>query len=98
MFPKELRSRKDVFLGDFSKKPTWKLYPYRGIFQLVMNGKHLRLLYLLKGEKVTKPQWNFGGQVEERADRDFERFYDDIDDCRRDEIMSDSGQRRPSWL
>jgi hypothetical protein len=79
MFPKELRGRKDVFRFDFSQNPSWKPYPHDGIFQRVMNGKRLRLLYLLKDEKKTKPVWHFDDQVEETVDQYFERYYDDID-------------------
>ncbi len=51
--------------------------------------KHLRLLYLLRGEKVTKPIWNFAGQVEDAAEIFFEQSYDDIDEYRRNESLTD---------
>ncbi|WP_141732401.1 hypothetical protein [Oligoflexus tunisiensis] len=79
MFPNALRGRKDVFKFDFSQNPSWKPYPHVGIFQRVMNGKHLRILYLLKGEKKTKPAWHFDSQVEEATDEYFERFYKGIE-------------------
>lgn len=69
-----------------------------GIFQRVMDGKHLRLLYLLKGEKVTRPIWHFGDQVEGAAERYFDQYYDDIDNYRRSEVITDIYLRQPSWL
>lgn len=78
MFPNALRGRKDVFKFNFSN-PAWKPYPLNGIFQRVMGSKHLRILYLLKNEKKTKPIWQFGPQVEETVDEYFERYYDDIE-------------------
>jgi hypothetical protein len=74
MFPNALRCRKDVFALDFSKNASWKPYPHNGIFQRVMNGKRLRLLYLLKNQKHTNPIWHFGDQVEDIAVRHFEQF------------------------
>jgi hypothetical protein len=78
MFPNALRARKDVFAFDFSQNPTWKPFPHRGIFQRVMNGKHLRVLYLMKEEKETPARWGFGEQVEDVVDEYFDRYYDEL--------------------
>jgi len=77
MFPKALRSRKDVFAFDFSKKPSWKPFPHNGIFQRVKGGKYLRILYLLKDKKTTPARWKFTEQVEGVVDEYFDRYYDD---------------------
>ncbi|HYX38493.1 MAG TPA: hypothetical protein VE954_35775 [Oligoflexus sp.] len=78
MFPNALRGRKDVFLGDFSTNSAWKFFPHKGIFQRLQNGKRLRLLYLLKQQKHTRPTWGFSDQVQDAVDKHFERHYDDI--------------------
>ncbi|WP_141732416.1 hypothetical protein [Oligoflexus tunisiensis] len=78
MFPNALRGRKDVFKFDFSQNPSWKPYPHVGIFQRVMNGKHFRILYLLKDQKNTKPLWHFDDQVEATVDHCFDRYHDEL--------------------
>jgi hypothetical protein len=81
MFPNALRGRKDVFAFDFSKNAGWKPYPNHGIFQRVKDGKHLRILYLLKDKKTTPARWQFSEQVTDVVDQYFDRYYydDDLD-------------------
>jgi hypothetical protein len=75
MFPNALRGRKDIFAFDFSKNASWKPYPHHGIFQRVMGGKHLRILYLLKNKKTTPARWHFSDQVEDVVDEYFNQAY-----------------------
>jgi hypothetical protein len=65
-----------------------KILPIRFISYLEQTQGHLSVCdeqqapessFFLKWEEVTKP-WHFGDQVENVADRNFERFHDDIDD------------------
>jgi hypothetical protein len=93
MLPKALRGRNDVFRFDFSGKASYKPFPLSGIFQRVMGGKHLRVLYLLKDEKTTAPRWEFTSQVEETFDRYFDQYYDELDIYDYDEIVTDF----PRW-
>ncbi|MDQ3230659.1 MAG: hypothetical protein M3Q07_02480 [Pseudobdellovibrionaceae bacterium] len=76
MLPGALRGRKDVFKADFSRNPSSKLFPLMGLWQRVNGGKKVRLLYLLKDRKHTRPVWEFAGQVESTIDRFFGRFFE----------------------
>ncbi|WP_176737015.1 hypothetical protein [Oligoflexus tunisiensis] len=75
MLPRALRSRPDVFKADFSTDGKYKPFPLVGLFQRAGKGK-LRVLYLLKDEKHTKPIWNFSDQVSRSVDRNFEREFE----------------------
>lgn len=75
MLPRNLRNQKDVFKADFSKSAQYKLFPLVGLFQRVGKGK-LRVLYLLKDEKHTKPSWDFADQVESAVDKYFDQKMD----------------------
>ncbi|MDQ3232788.1 MAG: hypothetical protein M3Q07_13305 [Pseudobdellovibrionaceae bacterium] len=76
MLPGALRGRKDIFKADFSRNPSSKLFPLMGLWQRVNGGKKIRLLYLLKDRKHTRPVWEFSGQVESTVDRFFGRFFE----------------------
>lgn len=97
MLPNALRTRKDVFRFDFSAKPNYRPFPMDGIFQRVMNGKHLRILYLLKDKKKTNPRWNFDVQVESAVDKYFDRYFDDIDDISSSDIATTLTREPRFW-
>ncbi len=78
MLPKALRGRSDIFKFDFTKKPGYKPYPLVGIFQRIAGGRYFKVLYLLKDRKVTKPLWNFDGQVEAAVKSYFSKHFADI--------------------
>jgi hypothetical protein len=42
-----------------------------------MNGRSLRILYLLKDKKTAPARWQFSEQVEDVVDEYFDRYYDD---------------------
>ncbi|HYX35751.1 MAG TPA: hypothetical protein VE954_21855, partial [Oligoflexus sp.] len=75
MLPRALRSRTDVFKADFSTDGKYKPFPLFGLFQRAGRGK-LRVLYLLKDEKHTKPAWDFADQVSRSVDRNIAREFE----------------------
>jgi hypothetical protein len=44
-----------------------------------MNGRSLRILYLLKDKKTTPARWQFQGQVEDVVDKYFDHYYVELD-------------------
>ncbi len=64
MLPKSLRNRPGVFKMELRSDGKGLI----GIFQRVMNGRKLRVLYWLKTSKKTPARWGFEASVGERVD------------------------------
>lgn len=67
MLPRATIGRKDIFKGEING--------LEGIYQR-MKGGHIKILYLLKSSKTTKPRWGFGDQVSQTVENSFDRNFE----------------------
>ncbi|MDQ3233923.1 MAG: hypothetical protein M3Q07_19075 [Pseudobdellovibrionaceae bacterium] len=65
MFPRMLKGRQDIFKAEVQRRGGW------GIFQ--KEKEAIKLLYLLRRRKTTKPRWDFLVTVGETIERRFHK-------------------------
>jgi hypothetical protein len=70
--PRKILDQKNAFIGSFEGKGGHKFNGLEGIFQRDRKRKSLRLLYLLKERKTTRPRWDFEKTVTETVDHRFQ--------------------------
>lgn len=63
MFPRMLKGRQDIFKAEIRGRGGW------GLFQKEKEG--IKLLYLLRPRKTTKPRWDFAETVGETIESRF---------------------------
>src|SRR4051812_39484101 len=63
MLPRATKGRKDIFKGE--------IHGLEGIYQR-LKGDHIKILYLLKSSKTTKPRWGFSEAVSQTIGSKFD--------------------------